>query len=357
MNVLFKFVKPLLFFFFVIIFMVSQNCQNENVSIFSSESIQIEESYKPEFRVLDWKDGKKAAYTLAFDDARESHYKVAWPEMQHRGFVGTFNINTPDGLNWIPWKYLAEFGNEIASHTVNHLDLTSLTTGQIEYELKESSRRITKNINKIPYSFAHPYGLSNALVNEKVKEYYLSGRSDFGINSNVLEENEFFHLKAIGVYPTITRDFLQQMLKRTVEESGYLIVTFHSIARGDLYLKDNSYMPINFFQEHLEDVLEYSNEFWIATQAEIIKYIRLRQSANIQIQVSESQISFFLKSNLDRKIFNIPLTIEITIPNNWKDKKIIQFSRDSLLFSVKSEIGSVLNINVYLNQEFLLKAF
>lgn len=353
MKALFNFCKLSLFLFLIL--NIFTNCQNKRNPVFSGEPILIEENFKPKFKILEWKDGKKAAYTLTFDDARESHHKIAWPEMQKRGIVGTFNINTPDDLNWIPWKYLAEFGNEIASHSVNHPDMTSLSASQIEYELSESFNRIKKNI-RTPYSFTHPFGLTNVIVDEKIKQYYLSGRWDFGINSKYLQENEFFQLKSIGIFPTISRNYLQQMIKKTIEEEGYLIVAFHSLT-DDNYLLNETYMPIQFFQDHLDDILENSDDLWIAPQAEVIKYIKLRKNSSFQIRKNSTEITYSLKSDLDKTVFNIPLSIETKLPQNWKRKKIVKFSKKLEPFSVIANSDSILTFNVGLDEEIILKAF
>lgn len=44
--------------------------------------------------ILKWKDGKRAAVSLTYDDGSANQFRVAIPLMEERGFPGTFFINT-----------------------------------------------------------------------------------------------------------------------------------------------------------------------------------------------------------------------------------------------------------------------
>ena len=50
---------------------------------------------------------------------------------------------------------------EIGSHTVNHLDLTSITSDQAKYQIVESKNYFEKNFNIKITSFCYPYGFYN----------------------------------------------------------------------------------------------------------------------------------------------------------------------------------------------------
>lgn len=341
---------------FIFGFLFFLNCTNDKNPFNHHEFISIEKDFNPSAQTQLWKNGKKAAYTLAFDDARCSHYQLAWPEMEKKGITGTFFINTDPNLNWIPWIYLAKFGNEIASHTVNHVDLTSLSSEAVEYELKESFEAIWKNAGQIPESFANPFGRTNQFIEEKIKLYYLSARNQYGINSSVLDENDFYYLRAIGAYPSVSQIFLRKKLVEVINKNGYLIVSFHSLTEENAYLNE-TYLPIKYFQNHLDDVCELSNDLWIAPQKDVVKYIRVRQSSELQVDVSFDQIKCYLKSNLDKKIFNSAITVQIKPPQNWKNKEVLKYAKKSIPFSVFSNVDSVLCFDMFINEEILLKAF
>src|SRR4051812_10994194 len=75
-------------------------------------------------RIARWKDDKKAAFLLMFDDSIPSHIKVVYPELQKRGFIGTFFVNPGRG-EWQPFrdqweKELPAAGMVYANHTMTH---------------------------------------------------------------------------------------------------------------------------------------------------------------------------------------------------------------------------------------------
>ena len=49
----------------------------------------------PQVSIADWKDGKPAATCFTFDDGLEDQYTIAAPELEKRGWRGTFFINGP----------------------------------------------------------------------------------------------------------------------------------------------------------------------------------------------------------------------------------------------------------------------
>lgn len=340
-------------YIFIIILFIS--CQNQHSINSKQNRVLIEEEYNPVLKIMTWKNGKKAAFTLAFDDARSSHYQIAWPLMKKRGIVGTFNINTPVDLNWEPWIELFSNGNEISSHTVSHPDLTSLSSAQVEWELSESYRMIWQNTLTEPVSFANPFGLSSPEVENLISKYYLSARSSGGINKAFLTEKDFYQLKGIGVYPPITNSDLQNWLNNAILDQGYIIVVFHSLTSADS-MPNQTYMPISLFEQHLDDMISKSDDFWIATQGEIVKYIRLRQNSLLYFSQTESQIICNLESPVDERIVDVPLTISVLWPQNWIGKSILIYSEKNSYSKIYSKVDSVSLVDLYVNKQYYFVA-
>src|SRR5215218_1738485 len=87
-------------------------------------------------RIARWKDDKKAAFLLMFDDSIPSHIKVVFPELQKRGFVGTFFVNPGRG-EWQPFrdqweKELPAAGMVYANHTMTHQGVRDLANAEEE---------------------------------------------------------------------------------------------------------------------------------------------------------------------------------------------------------------------------------
>ena len=284
----------------------------------------LNEEIKPEFQILTWPGGKPAAYTIEFDDARESHYRLAGPELARRGIAGTFNLNTQIG-DWSPWIALAAMGHEMASHTVHHVDLTQLSAAQVEAELRDSQRAIEQYIGRKPVSFTAPMGKSNALVDSLAARYYLSCRCEWGINSSSPSESELYHLRGIGVYPPFSRRMLQKKLQEVVRQGGYLIVYFHSLVQqGEL--PNATFAPFSLFQEHLDDVLGLADSLWIAPRGTVVKYIRLREHARVRTRLKDGLLQCWLETDLDPGVYDVPLQVRWKIPAVWRGKRLWLYS-------------------------------
>jgi peptidoglycan/xylan/chitin deacetylase (PgdA/CDA1 family) len=99
---------------------------------------------------------------LTFDDGYESQYSNAKPILDKYGFKATFYIvcnyvgSGDDRMTWEEIKSLQQEGHDIASHTMNHDDLSKLTPQEAEYEVAQSKQcLLEQGIN--PKSFAYPF--------------------------------------------------------------------------------------------------------------------------------------------------------------------------------------------------------
>ena len=189
-----------------------------------------------------------------------------------------------------------------------------------------------------------------------IAKYYISARNLYGINNSNLTNDDFYCLKGIGVYPPLNSDFLKENIQNTILANGYIIIYFHSISTlGSM--ANSTFIPLSFFQNHLDDVVELSDDLWIAGQSDVIKYVRIRQNSNFLVNYSQSQITCFLKSNLDRNVYDIPITIKLNLPQIWKKKKIVKYYSSIKPFSVFTNVDSVLSLDVPINEQIFLRAY
>jgi len=68
-----------------------------------------------------WPEGKSAAISITFDDARPSQIDVAVPILDRHGVFGTFYVS-PAGVEerLAGWRAAVARGHEIANHTFSH---------------------------------------------------------------------------------------------------------------------------------------------------------------------------------------------------------------------------------------------
>lgn len=117
---------------------------------------------------LPW-NGHQGAVTFTFDDACASQVANVLPALKSRDIHATFFI--PSGstfnMNKPTWKQAAIDGNELANHTVSHLDLTTLADSKVATEIANQAaflRNLDPSIEAV--TLAYPFCATNAAINE-----------------------------------------------------------------------------------------------------------------------------------------------------------------------------------------------
>jgi peptidoglycan/xylan/chitin deacetylase (PgdA/CDA1 family) len=115
---------------------------------------------------------------LNFDDGYESQYTNAKPILDKYGYKATYYIvcnyvGNSERLTWEDITALSKEGYDIASHTMNHADLSKTSKKETEFEVGGSKQCLLDHgINTS--SFAYPFnaGSDEASVIDVVAKYY-----------------------------------------------------------------------------------------------------------------------------------------------------------------------------------------
>lgn len=111
---------------------------------------------------------------LSFDDGYLSDYTKAMPTLKAMHWPGVLNLVLhnlgPGGLSRHMVGALIAAGWEIDSHTVNHLDLTTLDAAALRHELVDSRARIHRLFGVPVRFFCYPAGRFNATVEAALKQ-------------------------------------------------------------------------------------------------------------------------------------------------------------------------------------------
>ena len=135
--------------------------------------------------------------TLTFDDNLKEHLQVAAPELEKRGWRGTFNIVADwvgareNALTWEDVRELVRRGHEIATHTKSHTNLVQLLKAgradAIRREVAESRDAIADKTGFTPRFLCSPYTAQNEetarICREEGLRQMLGGRRNFGAGS------------------------------------------------------------------------------------------------------------------------------------------------------------------------------
>ncbi len=194
----------------------------------------------------------QAAVTLMFDDGPANTFTAAKPAMDVYGFKGVSGIITSytdqdtTYMTSTQIQALYTSGWEIASHSVNHTDMTTITPAQAVTELEASKAALAKWSPKL---FATPYGAYNAYILGEGAKYYTTMRN-FEQGSN--PQGTFpYDVKVRGITTQTTMADIQNWLAEAQAQKRWEVFVFHDIANtGD----DIYHTPVAQFKQILQSI-------------------------------------------------------------------------------------------------------
>lgn len=112
---------------------------------------------------------------LTFDDGYVDAVTTIAPILQKRRWPATFFVITGRAgarafLTWPEMVALDRAGMDVASHTVDHVELPSLSAQQRMRELRDSRRALERHLGHPVYWFAYPAGRFDATSEVAVRE-------------------------------------------------------------------------------------------------------------------------------------------------------------------------------------------
>ena len=175
--------------------------------------------------------------SLTFDDGQSSHINTL-PILQSHNMTGTFYINSAlvgSGGYYMSWNQIhqiADAGNEIGGHTLNHTDLTTVNASTATTEVcQDRTNLVNQGFN--PVSFAYPYAAANATAESIVQQCgYRSGRLVTGVGTvETIPPPDPYGLRTPEPADSSTGLAGLQQGVLDVENSGggWAIMTFHGV--------------------------------------------------------------------------------------------------------------------------------
>ena len=323
-----------------------------------------------------WFNDAKSAIALTFDDGFKAHYEQAYPILKENGIPATFFVNSGNLVNkreepkerygfWEDFKEMAENGYEIASHSVSHPDLTALALDELIRELEEDKRNIELNIEKPCLTHAYPYCKHDEAVNVVASSLFIAGRECGGMQNDAsIESYDLLNIKSdllTWTYPrsveneTASFNSFKTSFENTVRRNrNFGVLCIHEVLPFTLLSTSATYEIAT--TEWLMQVCQYlkekeeSGDIWPATFADIIRYGQERDKVRIKkndIDAETISYEFSIINFLDTTIYNFPLTISVTVPDDWNkiQYKIMEGSNVVCQENVQAERNQItLNI-------------
>ena len=248
--------------------------------------------------------------------------------------------NTTSQDNLLTWDILEKLnkeGHEIANHTVSHPYMPLLSEPNILYEVQKCSEDIKDHIGvKRVFSIECPYGIDdkrvlefvypkfpfvrNGLKDNFIKEI-LRGETD----APVSEDKEYVQWQR-GPLSNTTLDVMKGWIDTTVKDSVWLLLVIHGVEGIGWEA-----IPKERLQEYFDYIKKNENNLWIATFQDAYKYIRERMNSKVKVYDKQGSVLVTLSHNLDKQIYNLPLTLKTILPKGWKSANVQQGEVSSIM--------------------------
>ncbi len=264
-------------------------------------------------RASRWKDDKKAAFLLMFDDSAPSHVKNVVPELTKRGLVGTFYVNPGKWQNKDFWeKQCPAMGMEYGNHTMTHKGVRDVADADEEIgKCNEVIMRLFPGKQPRLISWGLPgvakgaWNITDEQLKELLAKHHLIERPAFG-----------GHGGAINVK---TADEMMLLVDAALAKGGIEHVIYHGVG-GDWIS-----VPLAEFTGFLDRIEARKDQLWVAGHIAAHKYATERDAAEVKVvEATERQIRVELTCKADAKLYDYPLTLVTQVSAEWKRCEIVQ---------------------------------
>jgi oligosaccharide reducing-end xylanase len=226
------------------------------------------------------------------------------------------------GPNWTGLQAAAAKGHEIASHTMSHTSLNTLSDSLQTIELKNSQATINSHITgQQCVTIAYP----NCVVGNTsiIRQYYFAAR----ICSGVVERStpiDFMNISSIicGTQGSVktSADFKSKE-DAAVSTGGWCVYLIHGIDNDGGY----SPIPSDTIKASLVYLSANPTKFWVSSFGTVAKYIRERNSVSVTETSNQNDIiTVQVKEALDNSTYNVPVSVRRPLPDGWTSVNVIQ---------------------------------
>lgn len=238
-----------------------------------------------------WPQGKRAAISLTFDDARLSQIDRGIPILDEYGLKGTFYVSIVSMKERLEgWKKAVAAGHEIANHSVKHpcsgnfpfsrdKALEDYTLDIMQNELDQASSTVEQLLGVRPVSFAYPCGqkyVGRGMNLESyvplVAETFLTGRGWLDEWANDPAFCDMAQLMGVKLDEK-NFDQVKTLMDRTLADGGWLVFCSHEVAEDGRLV--TSSQTLRALCEYAKDP---KNGIWLDTVENIATYILKQRS-------------------------------------------------------------------------------
>ena len=250
--------------------------------------------------VAKYKDGKDCAVSFTFDDGNVDNYTIAAPELEKRGWRGTFWLNCSripgevrQRKHIMTWDNVCDLhsrGHEISNHGWDHRNLTKSPYEEAVREIERNDSAIFAHTGVRPVTFCYAYNAKNDKIIALASEGRVGTRTfqyAFGEQSSDVN--------------------LRGRMDKAILKGEWAVWMTHGILRGYDCFKDPSR-----YASFLDYVKAKESNVWVGTFREVAAYVAERDDIQLTEVRKGRRIKVTPSLSLDQSVYDMPLTMCLT---------------------------------------------
>lgn len=292
--------------------------------------------------------GKVEEAYLLIDEGYAKLRSGEIPVSEHRP-----SYSRTDSTTWEDYRSYASDGHEIASHTVTHPRLAVLDEVNMLYELEQSKADVARFLGEA-YTFSAecPYGTEDERVMEYAHKIYPALRNrmpepwleEINRSSQMqpgASEKEYVQWQR-GPLTNISMATMKSWVDTCLAHDNiWLVLVFHGVDGIGWEPRTGDEL-----REYFRYIKTHETGLWVATFAEVTKYLRERKKTTLNSEFDGEQIIVKISSPLDPVTYDIPLTFKTYLPRDWKEVNVFHQQESVTSSMAQDDAGNYVLYNV-----------
>ena len=289
--------------------------------------------------VAKYRHDKVCAISYTFDDGLAEHYTLAAPQLEQRGFRGTFFINgskvnkderhikDTTRVTWPQLKEMAEKGHEISNHGWAHRNFAKFPFEVLKEDILNNDSAIYAHVGVMPRTYAYP---NNTKQGEAMA---FVARNRVGTR-----------LKQRSVGSKCTARDLEKWMETLIKTGDWGVGMTHGLTYG----YDAFGNPQRLW-EHWEQVKANEDKIWVGTFHEVVSYLKEREAIRLTVTEKKNKLHVVPELPLDKELFTEPLTMVVeggtmkkVSARQGKKKLSVQLRSDKAFFDFDPFGGEII---------------
>ena len=289
--------------------------------------------------VAKYRHDRVCAISDTFDDGLAEHYTLAAPQLEQRGFRGTFFINgskvnkderhikDTTRVTWPQLKEMAEKGHEISNHGWAHRNFAKFPFEVLKEDILKNDSAIYAHVGVMPRTYAYP---NNTKQGEAMA---FVARNRVGTR-----------LKQRSVGSKRTARDLEKWMETLIKTGDWGVGMTHGLTYG----YDAFGNPQRLW-EHWEQVKANEDKIWVGTFHEVVSYLKEREAIRLTVTEKKNKLHVVPELPLDKELFTEPLTMVVeggtmkkVSARQGKKKLSVQLRSDKAFFDFDPFGGEII---------------